>query len=324
MITLNRITMEQNYAIGIDVGGSSLKCGVVNQVGEIVFSTLISLSNAKTESAVIALIAKAIEICQEQAYLPITGVGIGFPGVIENNVIIGGADNLPGFEQLALGKILEELIPFPVIIDNDANLMGLGELNFGAAKACSDAVFLTVGTGIGGAIMINNQLYGGYKNRGAELGHIIIEHKGLPCACGGVGCLETYASVTSLVNYYCRLKNEIITTVDGRHIVEQYLAKEEIAVKAMERHFDYLAAGIASFVNVFSPQMVIIGGGISEAGMFYIDELKKRTQQLVIPVTYGNTEIKAANLGNKAGLLGCAALVFQKFKPVSQSKEQTN
>ncbi len=309
--------MNQSYAIGIDVGGSSLKCGAVNRIGEIEYSTLISLRDADTEEKIIRRIVSAIEDCAVHTNGNIVGVGIGFPGIIDNNVVIGGADNLPGFENLPLGQILRELTGHHIVIDNDANLMGLGELSYGASKEFMDAIFLTVGTGIGGAIMIDGELYGGHKNRGAELGHIVIERNGLDCACGGKGCLEAYASVTSLVVFYNSLLNEPLDFIDGKYIVEKYHSQQPQAIMALQRHFDYLAAGITSFVNVFSPQIVVVGGGISESGQFYINELIKRVQTTAIPVARNNGTIAAATLGNKAGLLGCAANVFQKFKSIS-------
>ncbi|KDN55680.1 ROK family protein [Flavobacterium seoulense] len=306
--------MSQSYAIGIDIGGTSLKCGVVNESGEMLFSFLVPLKTAKTEKEIIILISNVILQCADQLNGTVVGVGIGFPGVIENNVIIGGGDNLPEFEQSNLGETLKKLTTYNIIIDNDANLMGLGELIYGAAKDSSDVIFLTVGTGIGGAVLINNKLHGGYNNRGAELGHIVIQQNGLACACGGIGCLEAYASVTALVNYYQSLNPILSEEVDGKYIIEKYLLGEKEAIKAMERHFDYLAAGISSFINVFSPQKIVIGGGISEAGQFYIDEIRRRVKSLTIPVAFAHTEIVAANLGNKAGLLGCCANVFQKLK----------
>jgi glucokinase len=227
---------------------------------------------------------------------------------------VGGGVNLPGFEQLPLGKILNDRTGYDIVIDNDANLMGLAEVIYGAAKDSEDAIFLTIGTGIGGAIMINKKLFGGYHNRGAELGHTVIQHNGIQCACGGRGCLETYASVTALIEYYKTQNKAAEEHIDGKTIIERYLADEDHAVNAMEHHFDYLAAGIVNCVNIFSPQKVIIGGGISEAGQFYIDELTHRVKKTAIPVSFSNTKIVAASLGNKAGLLGACANAFQKFK----------
>lgn len=320
MININNTSIPTSYAVGIDVGGSSLKCGVVNEQGEILFSFLVSLKDAKTEQEIIKLIVKAITQCTEQLNHPIVGVGIGFPGIIDNDVVIGGADNLPGFEQLPLGEILKNLTGHNIVIENDANFMGLGELIYGAAKDSTDAIFLTIGTGIGGAIMINTKLYGGYKNRGAELGHIVVQQNGMKCSCGGRGCLEAYGSVTALIDFY-KSQNHSTEEIDGELIIKKYLAGEELAIRSLERHFDYLAAGIISFANVFSPQKIIIGGGISEAGQFYIDELISRTQALAIPVALNHVQILAATLGNKAGLLGCCANVFQKFKSLEYATE---
>jgi len=306
--------MSKSYAIGIDIGGTSLKCGVVNELGDILFSFLVSLKDAKTEAEIIDLMVNAIKQCTDQLNEPVVGIGIGFPGLIEDDVIIGGGVNLPGFENLPLGKILKELTGHNVAIDNDANLMGLAELMYGAAKDSTDAIFLTIGTGIGGAVMINKGLYSGYKNRGGELGHTVIQHNGIICACGGRGCLETYASVTALIRFYQTQNPSANENIDGKTIVEKYLSGENHAIKTMQHHFDYLASGIVNFVNVFSPQKVIIGGGISEAGQFYIDELTQRVKVFALPVAFNHTKIVAADLGNKAGLLGACANAFQKFK----------
>lgn len=305
--------MDNTYAIGIDVGGSSLKCGVVNNAGEVVFTLIQPLGAADTEAAIIELIIEAIRCCAGAVNAPVTGVGIGFPGVVEDNVVIGGADNLPGFINVPLGTLIQQQTGYKSIIDNDANMMGFGELVYGAARGCSDVVFLTVGTGIGGALMINKKLYGGYKNRGSELGHIIIQHNGKPCCCGGRGCFEAYASVTALINDYAASGNYEGKELNGKIIIDHYLRRQPHAVAAVQKHFEYMAAGIVSLVNVFSPQKVVIGGGISESGSFYIKAIAEKVEQLAMPVTRAHTTLTAAALGNKAGLLGCAASVFSKF-----------
>ena len=303
--------MKEQFAIGIDVGGSSLKCGTVNRTGKIVHTFLQPLPEVKSEYDVITLIAAAIRKCAVEAGGAVSSVGIGFPGIVDKNIIIGGVDNLPGFENVPLGKLLQQETGYDIIIDNDANMMGFGELIYGAAQGCDDIVFLTVGTGIGGALVFNKRLYGGYKNRGAELGHIIIRHNGATCSCGTKGCLEAYASIPALINFYrdsAGVDDEAI--IDGKLIVHEYLQSNAGAIEAMQQHFDYLATGVASYINIFSPQKVIIGGGISEAGDFYIKEINKRVQQLAMAATQQNTVIAAASLGNKAGILGCAAQAF--------------
>ncbi|MEQ7801001.1 ROK family protein [Pedobacter sp. ASV1-7] len=305
--------MTESYAIGIDVGGSSLKCGLVSNTGKVIYSFLFPLDNIFTEGEVIALINAAIRKCVEHAPEKVRGVGIGFPGIVDQNVVIGGADNLPGFKNVDLGSIISASTSLNVVIDNDANLMGLGEQFYGAAADCTNVVFLTIGTGIGGGLIIDGKLYGGYKNRGTELGHITIQQDGAKCSCGLFGCLEAYASTTALINHYAELRGLDAENINGKMIVNNYLAKEPEAVEAMYKHFDHLATGIASMIHVFSPQKVVLGGGISEAGQFYISEIKKRVLKRTMPDTVQHTQIVAAQLGNKAGLLGCAARVFSKF-----------
>lgn len=277
------------------------------------YSFLFPLNNVLTEGEVIALINAAIRKCVEHAPEKVIGVGIGFPGIVDQNIVIGGADNLPGFENIELGKIIAASTSLNVVIDNDANMMGWGELIYGAAVDCTDVVFMTIGTGIGGGLIIDGKLYGGYRNRGTELGHIIIQHGGIKCSCGSLGCFEAYASVSAMIKRYAQLHDTDTEGLTGKMIVENYLANEPEAILVMHAHFDYLATGIASMVNVFSPQKVVIGGGISEAGKFYINEIRERVFKKAMPGTVKHTHIVAAKFGNEAGLLGCAARVFSKF-----------
>ncbi len=303
--------MKDFYSIGIDVGGSSLKCGLVDRKGKIIYSFLMPLNDIETADDVVVLINAAIRKCANHRADQILGVGIGFPGIVNNNIVIGGADNLPGFKNYPIGEVIAQSTGLFVIADNDANMMAWGEKMFGAGRNATDAVFLTIGTGIGGSLIIKNELYGGYQNHGTELGHIIINHNGKKCSCGAKGCFEAYASTSALIQEYFELTGE---RSDGKKIVTAFLENEAAAVKVLHQHFDYLSAGITSLVNIFSPQKVIIGGGISEAGDFYIGEIRNRVAQMAMPDTITNTHILRAQLGNDAGLLGCAANVFSKFK----------
>lgn len=308
--------MQEKFAIGIDVGGSSLKCGVVNQNGEIIHSFLQSLEETSTEADVITLITAAALQCAATVNNLVEGIGIGFPGIVDQNTVIGGADNLPGFNNLPLGQILKARTGYPVWVNNDANMMGYGELKYGVASGSENMVFLTVGTGIGGAILIDGKIFGGHQNRGAELGHIMINHGGKPCSCGAKGCFEAYASISALIEDFRDAGGTIAEgdQITGRSIMAKYHENDSIAKIALQQHFDYMATGIASLINVFSPQKVVIGGGISEAGQFYVNEIKTRTLGMAMPAAAQFTSIVAANLGNKAGLLGCAAKVFDQIK----------
>lgn len=309
------------YAIAIDIGGTNIKYALVDQAGEIIYE---SLKPSKPENSIVSLPDLLIEIISEvrdiasSGNYPLAGVGIGVPSVVDSGTVLF-ANNLPALNNLHLSALLEPSVRLPVSVDNDANLMGLGEVMYGNAKGLTDMVFLTVGTGIGGALFLNGRLYGGYRGRGTELGHIMIEQNGKPCSCGGKGCLEAYASVTALIEEYQKLlsagKQSVTMNVDGRYVVDKYHACEEAAITAMKLHFQAMAAGVTSLINVFAPQKVIIGGGISEAGDFYIEEICKQVAGMVMKETSCFTTIERASLGNKAGFLGAAALVFQQVTP---------
>lgn len=310
----NRTNMT--FAAGIDLGGTFVKLALVSDNGQIHLEDSLKIKSGAQRQDVLdtidAAISRIVEYCTGEGNR-ISGIGIGTPGIVCNNTVMGGADNLPGWENIPLGTLFSEKYGVPVFVDNDANVMGLGETAYGAARGCTDVIFITVGTGIGGAMVINGKLYGGYQNRGAELGHITVEHNGIDCSCGSRGCLEAYASTSALIRQYARLIGRDPEEVDGRYVVEKFKEGEPFAIQCMQDHTGYLGHGIASFINVFAPQKVVIGGGISEAGQFYIDMIKSEALRYAMPDCAVNTEVVAASLGNLAGCLGAASLVFRNI-----------
>ncbi len=304
------------YAVGIDLGGTFVKYALVSSAGDILVDGKLPIGGKATKDDTLNAIESSIQITIDKAKadgLTVSGIGIGSPGIVYDAVVIGGADNLQGWENIDLGTIFSTKFNLPVFADNDANVMGLGEVAFGSAKDATDVIFLTVGTGIGGAIVANGKLYGGYKNRGAELGHVTIDHKGIECNCGGRGCLEAYASTSALIEQYAALKGTDADGIDGHYIVDKFHEGEKEAVQCMEEHTDYLGHGIAGFINTFAPQKVIIGGGISEAGQFYIDMIKKSALSYAMSDCAEYTDIVSATLGNNAGCLGAASLIFKNI-----------
>jgi len=294
-----------SYAIGIDLGGTNIKYGIVDAGGNIMCEGLRATARVLDELKAIITELRAVA---ELKGMSVAGIGIGVPALMDGEVVTGCGANLPEIEGLALGGILQQYARLPVVIDNDASLMGLAELRFGAAKGLTDVVFLTIGTGIGGALVVNGALYSGYRGRGGELGHIRVASPGLPCGCGASGCLEAHASVRALSRDYADAGGDAGS--DGRLIFSRYLAGEDAAVVAMNLHFEYLGSGIASLINIFSPQKVIIGGGITEAGGDYIGPIRQQALRVAMKETAAHTLIEAALLGNKAGFLGAAARVF--------------
>lgn len=305
--------------IGIDLGGTSIKYALVNQKGETLFDSIMPSKADESAQAIINQLELAIKETLKYAQsnsLSVEGLGIGSPGIIDNKTgtILGGAENLKGWEQIPLSDILHKMTNLPIFLDNDANVMGLAETTFGAAKECTDVVFLTIGTGIGGAIVINNKLYGGFANRGGELGHFPLIANGEDCNCGSKGCFEHYASATALIRRYKeRLSangKDIPTNVNGKFIVEQCKAGEVEAIESLNENCDFIGHAVAGFINIFSPQKVIIGGGLADAGAIYLDRIRDSAKRYVMRDCALNTTIELATLGNKAGYLGAAGLVF--------------
>jgi len=305
---------DLKYAVGVDLGGTFVKAALVSNVGDIVFTDKLPIGSQASKDIILNTIEKIIQMAIDEANineLGVIGIGLGTPGIVQDGVILGGSENLNGWENIDLSSYYNQKFNLPVLVDNDANLMGLGEFYYGAAKDCSDVVFLTIGTGIGGAIIANGELYGGYQNRGTELGHIVVEHNGPDCNCGGKGCLEIYSSTTALIKDYSERTGKAINDLNGHYIVEKFNENEENAIKCMQKHTDYLGHGVASFINTFAPQKVVIGGGISDAGQFYIDMISKSAFSYMMPSCGSNTEVVGAKLGNNAGSLGAAALIFK-------------
>ena len=312
--------MTKKYAIGIDLGGTSVKYALIDNEGVFHFQGKLP---SKADISAEAVIGQLVTACKEtmasaqQLGVTIEGIGIGTPGIVDetNRIVLGGAENIKGWENLNLADRIEAETHLPVQMGNDANLMGLGETMYGAGQGARNVVFLTVGTGIGGAVVIDGKLFNGFANRGTELGHVPLIANGEPCACGSIGCLEHYASTSALVRRFNKLAAEAGRSfsgeeINGELIVRLYKEGDKLATECLDEHCDFLGHGIAGFINIFSPQRIVIGGGLSEAGDFYIQKVSERAHRYVMADCAVNTRIMAASLGNKAGSIGAASLVF--------------
>lgn len=303
-----------NYAIGIDLGGTSIKYALVDSSGNILCHDTVPAKAQESSSAVISQIVIAINHAQDFARregVVVSGVGIGTPGVIdrERRMVIGGADNIVGWSMLPLAESIEKCTRLDTTIGNDACVMALAELHFGAAKGCEDAIFVTIGTGIGGALLL------GGKMRSTEFGHAPFIANGIPCNCGSLGCFEAYASTRAMVDRYSdklRCAGLPCTEIDGKVITQRYLDGDSMATDAIEQECYYVGRGIAGFINTFAPQRVVVGGGISEAGDFFISKIRGYALRNALKECSSGVEIVGATLGNRAGVVGAAQLVFDK------------
>lgn len=307
------------YAIGIDLGGTSIKYALVDKASNSFFEGKLPSFASASAAKVMEQLIKATTLLKDEAAKQnwtVLGIGLGTPGIVDetNRIVLGGAENIVGWENIDVASLMEKQMNLPVVVGNDANLMGLGETKYGAGRGCTHVVFLTVGTGIGGAVIIDGKLFNGYANRGTELGHVPLIANGERCACGAIGCLEHYASTAALTRRFSALAKEqnlrFDTEINGELIVRLYHEDFPLAVECMNEHFYYLGRGIAGFVNIFSPQRIVIGGGVAESGSFYLEEIRTVVKKHVIADCALNTKIVAAELGNKAGLIGAASLIL--------------
>ena len=307
------------YAIGIDLGGTSIKYALVDKAGNSFFEGKLPSFASVSAAKVMEQLIKAATLLKDEAAKQdwnVLGIGLGTPGIVDetNRIVLGGAENIIGWENIDVASLMEKQMSLPVVVGNDANLMGLGETKYGAGRGCTHVVFLTVGTGIGGAVIIDGKLFNGYANRGTELGHVPLIANGEHCACGAVGCLEYYASTSALTRRFSILAKEqnlsFDTEINGELIVRLYHEDFPLAVECMNEHFYYLGRGIAGFVNIFSPQRIVIGGGVAESGSFYLEKIRAVFKKHVIADCALNTKIVAAELGNRAGLIGAASLIL--------------
>lgn len=312
------------YRIGVDLGGTNIAVGLVNEDMEIVVKkSLPTGADRPAEEIVADIAALCKDVCAEKgiAVTDVISVGIASPGIANNETgVVEYANNLP-FLKFPIAKVLGEHLGIDRIkIANDANAAAWGEAVAGAAKGTKNSIMITLGTGVGGGIIMNNEIYCGFNCAGGELGHIVIEVDGAPCSCGRRGCWETYSSATALIRMTSEKIEECRKTgrksvmldsskVSGRTACDAMRAGDEAGKEVYDKYVKYLAAGLTNIINIFQPEVISLGGGVSNEGQSLIDALLPTIRK----EQYGGgivaqTEIRIAKLGNDAGIIGAAML----------------
>ncbi len=310
-----------NYCFGIDVGGTTVKCGLFHTDGTLVEKWEIKTRTENHGEAIVPDVAKTILDKIEEKGIDkadVDGVGIGVPGpVTESGDVLVAVNLFWGFKHLA--KELEELTGLHAKAGNDANVAALGEAWKGAAEGAKNIVLLTLGTGVGGGIIIDGKIVHGAHGAGGEVGHACINHaETAVCNCGNHGCLEQYASATGIVRIasqeLARTKDESIlrnSTLTAKAVLDAFKAGDEVAIRIMESVGDRLGGAMAIFAAVVDPEAFVIGGGVSRAGQPLIDCIRKYYEKYAFP-TCRETPISIAALGNDAGIFGAARMVIQE------------
>lgn len=317
------------YRIGVDLGGTNIAVGLVNDDYEIVVKKSSPTKAERPADAIAADIAMLCQkVCEEKGVdvKTIANIGVATPGIADCDTgMVVYSCNLP-FRKFPLAAKVAEALGIEagkVTLANDANAAAWGEAVAGAAKGSSNSVMITLGTGVGGGIILDNKIYTGFNYAGAELGHIVIEIGGAQCGCGRKGCWEAYSSATGLIRMTkeklaeCEAEGrETVMSkaerISGRTACEAMRAGDAAGKEVYDKYIKYLAAGLTNIINIFQPEIISLGGGVSGEGQSLIDALLPiiRSEQ------YGNdmldkdklTELRIAKLGNDAGIIGAAAL----------------
>ncbi len=312
------------YYAGIDLGGTNIATGIVNEKNEIVAKVSVKTLKERPAEEVIKDMYNSVAMACEKAGISvddIESIGIGAPGTIDpKNGIVLYSNNF-GWENVMLFDILKKYTNKPLYVSNDANCGALGEFIAGGAKGCENAVVITVGTGVGGGIIINGKILEGFNGAGGEFGHSILIKDGEPCTCGRKGCLEAYASVTALINqtkakmkqFPNSLMNKLAQEdgkVNGKTAFAAAKKGDTAAQEVVDTFLSYLAEGIVNAINIFQPDVVLIGGGISNEGDYILNPLREFADKYSYASKQlkNKTQIRRATLSNDAGIVGAAML----------------
>jgi len=314
---------KQKYAIGVDLGGTSIKLGIVSQTGKLINKISVKTEAEKGPKKVVEKIVQGIHDLNEKSKHKIDGIGIGCPGVVTpGKGIVENPPNLPGWNKVNIGKIISKEFKQRVFVDNDANAAAIGELTFGSGKKYKSFIMITLGTGVGGGIVMDKKIYHGDFGAAGEIGHISIDYNGPKCNCGSYGCIEAYAG-----NQYLRqrvreqLKNHPkskmwkliendLSKVSPRNIQEAAESGDRFAQSVVEELGFQLGSAFTSLCNVLDISVFIMGGGIAGFGKPLFDSIKKTIAKKVMAPIRPRVRVLPAKLKNDAGIKGASALVF--------------
>jgi glucokinase len=302
-------------AVGVDIGGTKIAAGVVSSEGRLLNE--VTYPTADTREQLLSTIAEAI--MEVQRGYEVGGVCLAVPGFIlarENKVL--SAANLEAIEGIPLKEELGGRTGLPVTVENDANAAAWGEFRFGVGKDIDDLVFVTLGTGVGGGIISHGVLLRGARGMGGELGHITAQPGGPRCGCGNHGCLEALASGTAIARRAREVADQrpdsalgrlaMVRTPLGEDVLDLARKGDEIALEVLREAGIWLGIGFATFVNLFDPEVIAIGGGLSEAGDLVLEPARRELRLRSTSPSRDLVEIRKATLGARSGMLGAAAL----------------
>jgi glucokinase len=301
--------------ISIDLGGTNLKIGLLDQNCNIRYKAVLSTNSFTRKDDLITAIIDSIQKIIKDKNLKksgIQGIGLGLPGPIDvQRGIVHFFPNIPGWKEVKLKDILQKRLRLPVHLDNDANLMALAEFYRGAALKAKNAVCLTLGTGVGGGIIIEGRLYRGSTFNAGEIGHIPINEEGPQCNCAGKACLEAYVGNTRILKRARQIFRRNITLEEVSILAKR---KNKRAIKIWQDVGRRLGIALSGVVNLLNPDVIVIGGGLAGAGEVLFRNIRLTIKQRAMRVQAKHVKVLAAKLGSDAGLIGAALLVRENLR----------
>ncbi len=310
----------KKYGFGVDIGGTTIKMGFFETSGKLLDKWEIKTNTADGGAEILSDVAKAIDnkLAQEGiSKSEVQGIGVGVPGPVRGDGVVNRCINL-GWGVVNVGESLGALTGLNVKAGNDANVAALGEMWQGGAKGCEDVIMVTLGTGVGGGVIIGGKLVAGFNGAGGEIGHITVNPDEIEsCNCGQYGCLEQYTSATGIVRMAKRklAKSDDITTLrnftdlSAKDIFDEAKAGDELAKELVSDLGEILGSALSNMACVVNPEVIVIGGGVSKAGQILIDTIQEHFRENAL-YALKDTKFALASLGNDAGIYGCMRMIL--------------
>lgn len=311
------------YYVGVDLGGTNIAAGVVTESGELIHQDSCPTGVGRPYEQIISDMGELVNKVIRDSGCTVKdmkAVGIGSPGAADCKAgEIVFANNLSWYHVPICAELKKHVGP-PVFVDNDANVAALAETVAGCAKGRSDVILLTLGTGVGGGIVLNGRILGGVHHVGAEIGHMIVEVQGEQCSCGNRGCFERYTSATALIREgrKCIIAHPDsritlktggdLDKVTAKIVLDSAKEGDIFALEIFERFIHYLAMGIVSLINLFDPEVIAIGGGVAKAGDFLMEALLPEVKKHIFYKDLPYADIMLSPMGNEAGIIGAAMM----------------
>ena len=309
---------EQAVVFAVDLGGTYLRIALVDSSGKIHQQSKQRTPKGESPDCVVNALVSAAANWKSDSGPPIVAASIMVPGTVDNkNATVIQAPNLPSLTNFSLKAVLEDRLGWPVLLENDANAAAVGEMWLGAARGCRDVVSVTLGTGVGGGVILEGELWRGAHGSAGEIGHTSVDpFSGLKCKCGNIGCLELFASATAIVRMtrenLSRFPDSVLNREDltAERVYDAGRDGDELALSVFKRFGIYLGIGLANLNNIIDPEIIVIAGGVVNGWELFARDMQHEVNERAVRATAQQVRIAAAQCGDNAGLLGAARLAF--------------